>query len=1341
MNTHLLVPCAVLLSAQLAAAGSWWLPECRYRTTVTRATPFREDTPRPVEAAIDFPLLLERAGIAGEFHPATVRVVDPATGTRVPCALRTEYDPRTRGEAGYLTWWARPRVGTVGSFEVYFDTVGAGPAASSVRVDLPPENLLVNPGFEDEEDGVPTGWTVSVPELASLARGPHTVGERSLRLHVDAETPEELARTVAVTQRVDVRRFAGQEVRFACSLFPERGKYATPVCIELVQLRADGSRIPEFAIMPRWLTVEMAEGQLVEFAERGRLNPEAATVEVSFRLRLYANSAFDGTRLTPEEREYTTWIDRVSLRPGERWPWPAATAGCFVAGALDEAPVNRGIDFIGDRALAFTGVSAGALSTGGFNPDRRSVHWGLVRGTLEFWLRPHWSSADPGTRSLFYAKAYMHRTQSQMRVLGGENPALEFTISDSNRELHTVRGPVDLQAETWHHIAATWDLPRAHLQLFVDGRPIATEGPGGTPWPATDDPEDPAIELGQGSNPNDRRSLPMQATIGAGRNQGDAANAVFDEVRISDVVRYDAAFEPPRAEFAVDDATRALFHLEGEGNGTHAGDDRIVEGFLTCEAPPQEEAVTLAINRGGEVEERRVVVAPHAPEELYERNRAESRLTVYRPERALPDPRFVELRPGSVTRTVTGESEPFAITVGGDWAPLMRWSSFRRADDAGDASTLIPRWRANDAVVPFSFEDLRATLAPNAATDAERAFEIFRYALAVTNYYDAPYCEDVGTVHRDRVSYTMIRALNIYPFDQCGPLNHFLRYLLIAGGISSNNSPGTHHQFEQGFYDGSLRLFDLSPRQYWLARDNRTVISLREMWEDPWLKVRQEGDINAWIPGIPSSATFSSVSKHPRIDVPLRPGERIAFGWHNEGRWMALGGARQPIHPARIPPYYGNGALVWEPAEGGEAATLGNLAIDGDTLRPIDRAAPASVTYRVRLPYVIAAATVGGECSAQATASVSWDDGGSWTEVGQGSGALDLDLTSEVMNRYNYWLRLDLAPGATLADLQVRTVFAVSPLSLPGRVALGENELSFVAGPVTEPVAAELAWLERHRSDLGVALDGLGFYLMDDENRRELYVAAPGTELPVGVTLLGRAFEGTVALEGLPGGWQTGQPVAARTDGAPTSLSLPMTVGGEVGAIVPFEVVVREGDRERRIPAQVLIADAALVAEAEAADVEGGAELVEAPEESGGARVDLDDDATLSFAANSPAGGTHALWVRMRAGEGASTRVTIGVNGAQREVRLSPMIGFSDWDSPDNASTKLFAHYGEARRFLAWYRVPDLELPAGASTITIGGHAGQSFDAALVLPQTETMDRAAMNLLMTWNFAPAPLPL
>ncbi len=1340
-----LILCALLLCAPLVGAQTreWWNPGWSYRTTVARPTPFRDDAPRAVAAAIDFPLLLQRAGVAGEFDPASVRVVDPATGTQVPCALRTEWDPCSHREVDYLAWWARPRAGEIGKFDVYFDTADRAVAPAEYRADeLPPEELLANPGFEDEEGGLPAGWSISVPELASLGRCAHTVGERSLRLHVDARTDEGLPREVAISQRVDVREFAGQEVRFACSLWPERGKFGTPMTVELVQLRADGSRIPEFAIQPRWLTVEMAEGQLVEFAEHGRINPEAATIEVIIRLRLYARAAFDGTAPTDDEREYTVWLDRVSLRPGERWPWPEAAHECFAEGALTDAPVNRAIDFTGDRMLMFTGASEGTLTGGRYNPNLRSVHWGPTAGTLEMWVRPHWSSGDDGVHTLFYAKAYMHRLQSRLRVLGGDNAALEFTISDAARQNHTVRGPVTLEAERWHHVAVTWDLPRAHLQLFLDGALIATEGPGADPWPCTDDPNDPDIELGQGTSPDDRRSIPMQATIGAGASGSYTADAVIDEVRISDVVRYTGAFEPPVTEFAVDDATRALFHFDHEKHGTHAGDDRFVEGFFVCEEQPREEAVPFAVNRGGGVQERMLVVAPHASEQLWERNRVHTRLPVVRPERELPDPRFVELRRRSIMRTVTGDAEPLSVEVGGDFVPLMLSSSFRRADEAGEATTLIPRWRAGDAVVPFSFEDLQATLAPGAETDAARALEIFRYALETTNYYDARYCESVGATQRNRVSYTLIRALNIYPFDQCGPLNHMLRYLLIAGGISSNNAPGTHHQFEQAHFDGSLRLLDLSPRQYWLDRDNQTVISLRRMTEDPWLKIRQGGDINAWMPGIRSSATFGSVAKHHRIDVPLRPGERISFGWHNEGRWMELGAERRPVHPARIPPFYGNGALIWEPTDtAGEAATLDNLALDDGVLRPIDAQAPATLIYRVRLPYVISAARLLGQLSGAATVAVSWDDGATWTEVAQAADALDVDLSAPVMNRYNYRLRMELAPGASLAGVRVRTVFCVSPLSLPGTLDLGQNDLSFVAGPVTEPVVAELAWLERYRSDLGVSLNALGFYLMDDENRRDLYVTRPGEALPVEVTVEGRAFAGEVALEGLPAGWVAEPAAPLRTDGAPTSVGFTLTPSGQAGEIVPFEVVVREGERERRVPAQVLIADAALVAEAEDVDFEGPVRVVEAPEDSGGRRVELADDATLTFVADARRAGEHALWVRMLIPEGTSTRMTLTVNGEARDVRVTSMIGFSDWESRTHANTKLFAHYGEARRFPAWYRVPDLELPAGESTIAITAHAGARFDAALVLPQTSEVDRAAMNLLMTWNFAPWLLPM
>ena len=50
-------------------------------------------------------------------------------------------------------------------------------------------------------------------------------------------------------------------------------------------------------------------------------------------------------------------------------------------------------------------------------------------------------------------------------------------------------------------------------------------------------------------------------------------DAVVDELRLSDVQRYTADFEPPsmRREFAVDEHTRALFHFNGDLAGESAG--------------------------------------------------------------------------------------------------------------------------------------------------------------------------------------------------------------------------------------------------------------------------------------------------------------------------------------------------------------------------------------------------------------------------------------------------------------------------------------------------------------------------------------------------------------------------------------------------------------------------------------------------------------------------------------------------------------------------------------------------------------------------------------------------
>ena len=131
------------------------------------------------------------------------------------------------------------------------------------------------------------------------------------------------------SQQIDVRRFAGQEMVFQGDLLAERAAYGAPVGIELEQSRADGSTILEFAVDPRWLTIELAQGQLVQFCERGRFNPDAAMLTVRVRARCRVIDADTGKARPPvQESFFTVWWTAVRS-PGERWPARLAATPAF----------------------------------------------------------------------------------------------------------------------------------------------------------------------------------------------------------------------------------------------------------------------------------------------------------------------------------------------------------------------------------------------------------------------------------------------------------------------------------------------------------------------------------------------------------------------------------------------------------------------------------------------------------------------------------------------------------------------------------------------------------------------------------------------------------------------------------------------------------------------------------------------------------------------------------------------------------------------------------------------------------------------------------------------------
>jgi glucose/arabinose dehydrogenase len=128
----------------------------------------------------------------------------------------------------------------------------------------------------------------------------------------------------------------------------------------------------------------------------------------------------------------------------------------------------------------------------------------------------------------------------------------------------TICGTANVADGAWHHVAATRSSGSGQLRIFVDGALDASgTGPTG----------DVSYRDGRATtHPNSDPFLVIGAEkfdLGPGF---PSFHGWIDEVRISTVVRYGAAFSPPTAPFATDTTTAALYHFD-EGNGNAIVDD------------------------------------------------------------------------------------------------------------------------------------------------------------------------------------------------------------------------------------------------------------------------------------------------------------------------------------------------------------------------------------------------------------------------------------------------------------------------------------------------------------------------------------------------------------------------------------------------------------------------------------------------------------------------------------------------------------------------------------------------------------------------------------------------
>jgi len=220
-----------------------------------------------------------------------------------------------------------------------------------------------------------------------------------------------------------------------------------------------------------------------------------------------------------------------------------------------------------------------------------------------------------------------------------------------------------------------------------------------------------------------------------------------------------------------------------------------------------------------------------------------------------------------------------------------------------------------------------------------------------------------------------------------------------------------------------------------------------------------------------------------KLNIQLRPGERLTRNWFNKGLHINMDGkGGNPggilkgraelslqrklgdIAPGRI----GNGTLEYEAPVGDPAFLATALAADNvatgskaPALGAKDAAKPGVLVVRMPSSYVY----LGGEAAFQAivgpggalTVSLSDNNGLDWKELEKitATGFKKLDLKPHVYRRYDYRLRFDInGEGTGLDSLKLTHDIQHAQTPLPA-LTQGDNTITFSAGPAEGTITVE----------------------------------------------------------------------------------------------------------------------------------------------------------------------------------------------------------------------------------------------------------------------------------------------
>ena len=669
----------------------------------------------------------------------------------------------------------------------------------------------------------------------------------------------------------------GKPVRFAL-----RVKSLSPLAFgssfRLRQYDAAGKQLPECIADPRWSNHIRPPRVESSYHIRGWIRPDAVSANLEVELA-GGDPKYDSAGKKIEKQIFPVLeIAELALTPARELPFPKVSGKLFVPGVSGEK---------NDHALYLTGKAndtfmhiTGPQAFWAENTDPRDPaewFWPTGDGTAELWLKPEKTpSRERGPITLFSAahcydffKWKYQKPRGTILDLDWipEKKQAVFLFKDAkDRE---VKGsfPLELAYGEWMHFAFQWSAKRG-VEVFVDGKRKFHDAAPAAGYDLSRESIRPAAVM------------PQIAVVGGNASFSRGANwrhcktfrGAVDALRISSGIRYDGDFTPAK-KFTCDADTRALYDFDRTIEGRAGNGSRHIVGVLDSQTDYQEHFLRAGNQKIKYTEEK--LPDEFNPAKVFKINNypvlpTANDFNMARERKQLD----FKIQPG----------EKKEVNLSGKI--YMDYVELSAKDETLRAPLLVNEGEAD----PRSFADIADSLKLNGLTERERAYRIFSFIISASDYFithQAMFPPDSNVPFE--VPQQPMLLLNGYCAFECGPLNGMVTSLFVgAGSLPAGLLNGYGHTFQQGYFDGGNRLYDLSAQKFFpkQTHDGEAGLDDLEKIAGPF---RACGNSCDHFIRIGLRATHTIVPKFQRkVSYDLRPGETIRFYFYNRGEYNNL---------------------------------------------------------------------------------------------------------------------------------------------------------------------------------------------------------------------------------------------------------------------------------------------------------------------------------------------------------------------------------------------------------------------------------------------------------------------